>query len=87
MIKEIPYAKKAKKLAGNNYGTAYKIMELALNQLRAYILEKPVKLNKNEADVIVNLGKKVGEVALGLEQRIIALTYAHHFDIKEKKEE
>ncbi|MCX6711573.1 MAG: hypothetical protein NT139_00860 [Candidatus Woesearchaeota archaeon] len=60
-------------------------MELALNQLRAYILEKPVKLNKNEADVIVNLGKEVGEAALGLEQRIIALTYAHHFDIKEKK--
>lgn len=62
-----------KKLARNNYDKAFETVELALNQIRAYVAEKPANISASHLGIIAGLGKEVGEAAIGLEQRIIAL--------------
>lgn len=80
MSKKIPYSDKFKRLARNNYKEAYNNMERAMDQIRAYLIERPTKLSRTEANVIAEEGKRIGEAALALEQRIIALGYAGHWD-------
>ena len=75
-----------RRLAQNDYTKAYKIMEGALDQLRAYLAEKPTDLTRTEMIVIANQGKEIAQAASALEQMAIALDLARvdHFDDKKE---
>ncbi len=72
-------AKEYGELVKNDYEEAYKNVDKALMQIRAYLVDTPLNLTEKETKVIANLGKEVGQSAMALEQKILALKGGGYF--------
>ncbi|MDD5193455.1 MAG: hypothetical protein PHF67_02610 [Candidatus Nanoarchaeia archaeon] len=63
-----------KKLAVRNYEEAYKTIDAALSQVKAYLALMPTNLTRDEANALAGVGKRIGKLSEALEQRIEVLS-------------